>query len=346
MSAGLAGLSNNFDAVSTVLTSVIGIGAARYFGNLATSTARSSVEAVKRAGVVKAEAVSILDAAKADEQAAIAVVRKTTADKAAIQVSHAKVMQSLNEVKASNGSAVAEVQVAQAVVRSTQTKLAQIEADKSGEVQVLRSTKTEQARAASITRMAQLQQASAVLTKRLAIEEAQVITARSAAISAVEAKATASKLLMTEATVASTVANKAQAISTDNVAAAQARLAAASGIASRALALVGGPVGFAMLAAGGMYALSHSLEEGKTKAREFSTELPELISNLEKLNKVQAEAAKVKLTQNIRQLKDDALDAGTEIKNLEMILSKTKYKFKLVRQSTTTVFNRFNLTPS
>ncbi|MER5153141.1 phage tail tape measure protein, partial [Providencia stuartii] len=82
-----------------------------------------------------------------------------------------------------------------------------------------------------------------------------------------------------------------------------------------------------MLAAGGMYAWYESTKQAKEEARNFSHEIPELVSNLEKLNRVQAEGAKVKLTQNIRQLKEDAIDAKKEVeslvKDLELQKSRT-----------------------
>lgn len=308
MSAGLASLSNNFGTFSTITeVAAIAVGSKLLgaFSNTIKVKAKAGVEAIKGAGAAKIEATSLLEAAKASEQAAIATVRKTAADKAAIQASHTKVMQQLNEIKSTNGAAAAEVQTAQAVVRSTQTKLAQIEAEKVSEMQKLSSTSTDKARAASITRMAQLQQAAAVLTKRLAAEEAQIVVAKSSAIAAAEAKASASRALMTEATVAATIANKNYAVSTSNVAAAQVNLAATTGIASRALGLVGGPVGLAMIAGGGLYYLSHSLSEAKEKTREFINELPELISKLQELNEVQLKDIASKTRANIQQWTED-----------------------------------------
>ncbi|WP_140187717.1 tape measure protein [Providencia stuartii] len=232
LSSSLATISDNFDSVSTVLTGIVGIGAARYFGNLSSSIYDSTKKAAENA----------------------LTNRKLAVDK----------------------------------VNTARATLIQAQNEKAAAIAAIESTKAQQAAATT---------------------EVQRISL---------------KTQLANQTAVLTAATKAETIATNELALAKGRANSAGNLLKGTMSLIGGPVGFAMLAAGGIYALSNSLEEGKAKAREFSTELPELISNLEKLNKVQAEAAKVKLTQNIRQLKEDISDAETEIKNLENILSKTQ----------------------
>ncbi|MBG5894822.1 tape measure protein [Providencia rettgeri] len=232
ISSSLATVSDNFGSVSTVLTGIVGIGAARYFGNLSNSIYDSTKKAAENA----------------------LTNRKLTVDK----------------------------------VNAARATLIQAQNERTAAIAAIESTKAQQA---------------------AAITEVQRISL---------------KTQLANQTAVLTAATKAEAAATNELSLAKGRANIAGNLLKGTMSLIGGPVGFAMLAAGGIYALSNSLEEGKTKAREFSTELPELISNLEKLNKVQAEAAKVKLTQNIRQLKEDISDAETEIKNLESILSKTQ----------------------
>ncbi|WP_273827429.1 tape measure protein [Providencia rettgeri] len=239
MSAGLAALSNNFDSVSVVLTSVVGIGAARYLGDLSSKTLESAKSAVRAAVDNKKLAVEKVAATKAT---------------------------------------IAQIQSEKSLVMTSQQSLnAQLAA-----------TKVESQRAS--------------LRKQLSANSVEL-----------------------------SVLTKAETAATNELAAAQARLNTASRVLSGSvnllksgLALVGGPVGLATLAAGSLYAWSESMKQAKEDARSFSNEIPELISNLEKLNRVQTEAAKVKLTQNIRQLKEDAIDARDKIESLNKSLADQK----------------------
>ncbi|WP_272667584.1 MULTISPECIES: phage tail tape measure protein [unclassified Providencia] len=239
MSAGLASLSDNFSTVSTVITGVVGIAAARFFGNMATSMRSAAKETVNQTRAAKENAKAQLDVATQEQRRAAAAVRNAQLDRARLQ----------NDIN--------------------------------------QNTRTRQ---------------SALL---------------SAELTAAQQRERAAKLALVQA-------NNA-------VTASQERLNTVTSIGARAtsmlrggLALLGGPAGLAMLAGGGIYYLWNQLKEAKEKTREFSNEIPELISNLEELNRVQIEGAKVKLTQNIRQLKEDISDTETEIKNLENILSKTQ----------------------
>lgn len=298
-SAGLRDLavsgSENLESLTEVFLIGAGVIGARYVGALA----NASKEKLRTMTASAAQAKSEASVTAAAEQAALATVRRANADKAAIQVSHAKTMQEYESVKATNAASVAEVKLAQAEVNSIKIKISQIEAEKALEVQRAKSQISEQGRIATATRMAELQQASLVLTRQLAAAETATANARAAAISTAEAKVTASRSAMTAATVAATNA-------TNTYTAAQAAAAAAARAASGSfnllkgsLALVGGPVGVAMLAGAGLYYYSQQAEQAREKTLGFIHELPELIANLTKLTDIQLKAAAVRNRENI-----------------------------------------------
>ncbi|MEX6327204.1 phage tail tape measure protein [Providencia hangzhouensis] len=90
ISAGLATVSDNFDSVSTVLTGIVGIGAARYFGNLSNSiydTTKRSASAVLTNQRLANEQVNLSKATLAqirnDKAAALAAIESTKAQQAA-----------------------------------------------------------------------------------------------------------------------------------------------------------------------------------------------------------------------------------------------------------------------
>ncbi|MER5120898.1 phage tail tape measure protein [Providencia stuartii] len=242
MSAGLAVLSDNFSAVSTVITSIVGIGVARYFGNMATSMKNAAKETINQTRTAKENAKAQLDVATQEQRRAAAAVRNAQLDRARLQ-------NDINRNARTRQSALLSAEYTAALSRERAAKLALVQAN------------------------------NAVAASQ---ERLNTITSIGARV---------------------------------------------TGMLQGGLALLGGPLGAAMLAAGGMYAWYESTKQAKEEARNFSHEIPELVSNLEKLNRVQAEGAKVKLTQNIRQLKEDAIDAKKEVeslvKDLELQKSRT-----------------------
>ncbi|HHO0144941.1 TPA: phage tail tape measure protein [Providencia stuartii] len=239
MSAGLAVLSDNFSAVSTVITSVVGIGVARYFGNMATSMKNAAKETINQTRTAKENAKAQLDVATQEQRRAAAAVRNAQLDRARLQ-------NDINRNARTRQSALLSAEYTAALSRERAAKLALVQAN------------------------------NAVAASQERLNTVTSIGAR------------------------------------------------VTGMVRGGLALIGGPAGLAMLAAGGMYAWYESTKQAKEEARDFSREIPELISNLEKLNKEQAEGAKVKLTQNIRQLKEDAVDAKKEVESLAKDLALQK----------------------
>ncbi|MDT2016841.1 phage tail tape measure protein [Providencia stuartii] len=246
MSAGLAVLSDNFSAVSTVITSIVGIGVARYFGNMATSMKTAAKETINQTRTAKENAKAQLDVATQEQRRAAAAVRNAQLDRARLQ-------NDINRNARTRQSALLSAEYTAALSRERAAKLALVQAN------------------------------NAVAASQ---ERLNTITSIGARV---------------------------------------------TGMVRGGLALIGGPVGLAMLAAGGMYAWYESTKQAKEEARNFSHEIPELVSNLEKLNRVQAEGAKVKLTQNIRQLKEDAVDAKKEVESLSKDLEQQKGMTNIAR---------------
>ncbi|EPK3834057.1 phage tail tape measure protein [Providencia stuartii] len=246
MSAGLAVLSDNFSAVSTVITSIVGIGVARYFGNMATSMKNAAKETINQTRTAKENAKAQLDVATQEQRRAAAAVRNAQLDRARLQ-------NDINRNARTRQSALLSAEYTAALSRERAAKLALVQAN------------------------------NAVAASQ---ERLNTITSIGARV---------------------------------------------TGMLQGGLALLGGPLGAAILAAGGMYAWYESTKQAKEEARNFSHEIPELVSNLEKLNRVQAEGAKVKLTQNIRQLKEDAVDAKKEVESLSKDLEQQKGMTNIAR---------------
>ncbi|WP_272668581.1 MULTISPECIES: phage tail tape measure protein [unclassified Providencia] len=220
ISASLATVSDNFGSVSTVLTGIVGVGAARYFGNLANS---------------------IYDSTKKSAENSLAS-RKLAVDK--VNVARATLVQAQNEKAA-------------AIVAINATKAQQAAA--TTEVQRI-SLKT------------QLANQTAVLT----------------------------------------AATKAETIATTELAAAQGKLSLANNLVKGGLALVGGPVGLAMLAAGGMYAFSASMQQAKNDAVELSRGLDGLIAKLREMTREQKILKVDELNKSIPKLSSVELKASGE----------------------------------
>ncbi|MEI9532971.1 tape measure protein [Moellerella wisconsensis] len=195
ISASLATVSDNFGSVSTVLTGIVGIGAARYFGNLSNSIYDSTKKAAENA----------------------LTNRKLAVDK--VNTARATLIQAQNE----RAAAIAAVE----------------------------STKAQQSAATT---------------------EVQRISL---------------KTQLANQTAALTAATKAETVATTELAAAQGRLSVANNLVKGGLALVGGPVGLAMLAAGGMYAFATSMQQAKADAIDLSRGLSGLIEKLKEMTREQ-----------------------------------------------------------
>ncbi|EOD2822336.1 phage tail tape measure protein [Providencia stuartii] len=124
MSAGLAVLSDNFSAVSTVITSVVGIGVARYFGNMATSMKNAAKETINQTRTAKENAKAQLDVATQEQRRAAAAVRNAQLDRARLQ-------NDINRNTRTRQSALLSAEYTAALSRERAAKLALVQANNS-----------------------------------------------------------------------------------------------------------------------------------------------------------------------------------------------------------------------
>lgn len=122
MSAGLAVLSDNFSAVSTVITSIVGIGVARYFGNMATSMKNAAKETINQTRIAKENAKAQLDVATQEQRRAAAAVRNAQLDRARLQ-------NDINRNARTRQSALLSAEYTAALSRERAAKLALVQAN-------------------------------------------------------------------------------------------------------------------------------------------------------------------------------------------------------------------------
>ncbi len=219
----------------------------------------------------------------------------TIAEVAAIAVGSKLLGAFSNTIKVKANAAIGSNNLAKAV-------LAEAKATEYAANATVRKTLADKSAAASALVVVQSEYEAARGTNAEALALNNLIARRTAASGAALEHVVATQA-QTAAIAASATASKAASVSLN--------------LLKGALALVGGPVGFAMIAGGGLYYYWQHAEQAKEKTREFSSEIPELIENLKKLNKIQLDAASVKLIKNITQFKDDITKADEAIERLK-----------------------------
>ncbi|MEY1278421.1 tape measure protein [Providencia rettgeri] len=146
--------------------------------------------------------------------------------------------------------------------------------------------------------------------KALAVTTQQSLSAQLAAAKSEAARTAIRRQLATNSATITSL-TKAETIATNELAAAQSRLSIASGMASRALGLIGGPMGAAMLAAGAIYYLYQNFEQAKVEAKELSKSLDLVTKELDKMTWSQKEVLAAKLRESLPKLSSNLLDART-----------------------------------
>ncbi|WP_275075017.1 tape measure protein [Providencia rettgeri] len=146
--------------------------------------------------------------------------------------------------------------------------------------------------------------------KALAVTTKQSLSAQLAAAKSEAARTAIRRQLATNSATITSL-TKAETIATNELAAAQSRLSIASGMASRALGLIGGPMGAAMLAAGAIYYLYQNFEQAKVEAKELSKSLDLVTKELDKMTWSQKEVLAAKLRESLPKLSSNLLDART-----------------------------------
>ncbi|SFN89957.1 tape measure protein [Xenorhabdus japonica] len=126
------------------------------------------------------------------------------------------------------------------------------------------------------------------------------LNAKKSASIAASAAYVQAKNAETIATARSTAANKAASITLTGL--------------KGALALIGGPMGAAMLAGGALFYYYQQAQQAKQASMEFGETLSDLIKKLKEMNKVQAEASGAKTIEYIKNLKDEMSDLEEELR--------------------------------
>lgn len=305
-------LSDNLNTLATVFVGLGLIMGSRFAGALAMATAAK----VKDTAATIASANASKVAAKDAEVEAAAKLRLAQADKSAA-VSALNVAQArLNTLKATNAESVEEVKLATAGAATIRTQIAQIESEKALEVTRLKAQITDQGRIATATRMAQLQQASAALTTRLAAVEAAASTARATAIAKAEAELSAARITAATTTGAATAANGRYIASQEAVVIANRAAAASLTLMKGALSLIGGPAGLAMIAAAAVFYWWQQAKQAREEAIAFADGLDKLNAAMSAMSNTQLRGAIADANNSIRAQKEAVADLQSEVDSL------------------------------
>ncbi|EPS4592602.1 phage tail tape measure protein [Providencia stuartii] len=249
MSAGLAVLSDNFSAVSTVITSIVGIGVARYFGNMATSMKNAAKETINQTRTAKENAKAQLDVATQEQRRAAAAVRNAQLDRARLQ-------NDINRNARTRQSALLSAEYTAALSRERAAKLALVQAN------------------------------NAVAASQERLNTVTSIGAR------------------------------------------------VTGMLKGGLALLGGPLGAAMLAAGGMYAWYESMRQAREEAVKLAGGLDGLIYKLKEMTREQKELEKNKLLGSLGGLAQVVGLAGQEVKSAREEVAKKREELSALIEGT------------
>jgi len=307
-------MSENLELLSGALILVAGVIGSRYVGALSMATTAKVRDTLASVAASKASAVAAKDAEiEAAAKLRLANVEKT-ATLEALKLAEGRVA----TMRATQGAVASEVQLAEAHTLSIKTSISQIESEKLLEAQRMRAQITDQGRIATATRMAQLQQASAVLTTRLATAEAATAQAKAAAITAAEAQVSAARLAAANATGAASAANS-RYIASQEASVVASRAASASATVMRgALGLIGGPVGAAMLAAAAIYYFWQKSEQAKREALAFADSLDRLNDSMRSMSNIQLRGTIADANDSIRAQKSLVESLESEVAELQL----------------------------
>ncbi|HGY1113658.1 TPA: tape measure protein [Providencia rettgeri] len=154
------------------------------------------------------------------------------------------------------------------------------------------------------------------------------------AVATTEVQRISLKTQLANQTAVLTAATKAETVATTELAAAQGRLSLANNLVKGGLALVGGPVGLAMLAAGGMYAFSASMQQAKDNAVELSRGLDGLIAKLREMTREQKQIKVDELNKSLNSLNSVKFDAYSETSSTRRDLAKAEEVLSKLKEGT------------
>lgn len=164
-------------------------------------------------------------------------------------------------------------------------------------------------------------EAATATINRVAVEKALAVTVQQSlgaqlAAATTEAQRTRIRRELAVNSAVITGLTQQETAATNSLAAAQSRLNVASGLASKALSLIGGPVGAAMLAGAAVYYFFQKAEEAKRSAHEFADSLNELRSSMDKMSRAELAGKIADAKDKVDALTDAQREAEEEVKNL------------------------------
>lgn len=152
---------------------------------------------------------------------------------------------------------------------------------------------------------------AAAVAKERALDEIRLAEMmRLTAISETNAAAAEQRLSVARIAAAGAVDNYNRALAANR--AAQLALSSGAGLASRALGLIGGPVGAAMLAASAILYFSQRAKEARNDANALADSVNELSSKFQTMSHTELAATIGKLSQSLPELSDAVSDARKE----------------------------------
>lgn len=305
--------SESLSTLSDALIVVSAVMGSRYAAAITMATA----EKLKSTVVTAQQSAAERQLAKDEMGAAQAVQRRAIVEQEAAIAERTRAEQTLASLKATNALTVAEVAHAEAEVASIKISLQQIQAEKALEAQRLRAQITEQGRIATATRMAEVRQAEAVLTTRLANAEAAAQGARSAAITAASAQIVTANGAVATTTEAVRVANGRLAASQEVVAATSFTMLSALKSVNAFLLPLGGVAGVLLAVAAGWYLYAQNQAQARKENIAFANTLPDVIQKLKEMNLAQAQGVRADTVSSIKAQKEAIEDLKDAISGLE-----------------------------
>ena len=305
--------SESLSTLSDALIVVSAVMGSRYAAAITMATA----EKLKSTVVTAQQSAAERQLAKDEMGAAQAVQRRAIVEQEAAIAERTRAEQTLASLKATNALTVSEVAHAEAEVASIKISLQQIQAEKALEAQRLRAQITEQGRIATATRMAEVRQAEAVLTTRLANAEAAAQGARSAAITAASAQIVTANGAVATTTEAVRAANGRLAASQEVVAATSFTMLGALKSVNAFLLPLGGVAGVLLAVAAGWYLYAQNQAQARKENIAFANTLPDVIQKLKEMNLAQAQGVRADTVSSIKAQKEAIEDLESSISGLE-----------------------------
>ncbi|MDF2407529.1 tape measure protein [Morganella morganii] len=165
-------------------------------------------------------------------------------------------------------------------------------------------------------------EATTATINRIATEKALAVTVQQSlgaqlAAATTEAQRTRIRRELAVNSAVITGLTQQETAATNSLAAAQSRLNVASGLASKALSLIGGPVGAAMLAGAAVYYFFQKAEEAKRSAHEFADSLNELRASMDKMSRTELAAKIADAKDELDTLTNAQRDAEQTVKDMK-----------------------------